>query len=126
MGDGSGWEAPADTMVVRGRRMVQRIQMFAAAVAGMLGALGLAGFARAVPAPAPQPSKESLEFFENRIRPVLLDRCYTCHDGSGAKAVKGGFTLDTRDGLLRGGESGKPAIVPGDPAASRLISAIKW
>src|SRR5689334_9355075 len=103
-------------MAVRGLRMRNRGRMFAAVVAGTLSAIGVARPAHAVPAPAPvpEPSKEAVEFFENKIRPVLLDRCYTCHDGSGAKAVKGGFTLDTREGLLRGGESGKPALVPGD------------
>ena len=83
--------------------------------------------ARAAGAPAvPQLSKEGIDFFETRIRPVLVDRCYKCHDGGGANAVKGGFSLNTRKGLLAGGESGKPAVVPGDPAASRLIQAIKW
>src|SRR4051812_4978640 len=95
--------------------------------ASLTATLALVTSARAaVAAPAPEPAKEAVEFFENKVRPVLVERCYKCHDGSGAQAVKGGFTLDTRDGLLKGGESGKPAIVPGDPAASRIIHAIKW
>jgi mono/diheme cytochrome c family protein len=82
------------------------------------------GSARAADAPAFP--KEALDFFETKVRPVFLDKCYNCHDGSGVKAVKGGFTLNTREGLLKGGESGKPAIVPGKPAESRLIQAVKW
>ena len=70
--------------------------------------------------------KEALDFFETKVRPVFLDKCYACHDGSGVKAIKGGFTLDTREGLLKGGESGKPAVVPGKPDESRLIHAVKW
>src|SRR5688500_2998960 len=92
------------------------------AIAVSIGAV--AGSVRA--AEPPTHSKEGIEFFENKIRPVLIDRCYNCHDGSGANSVKGGFALDTRNGLLAGGDSGKPAIVPGDPAASPLIQAVKW
>ena len=77
------------------------------------------------PTPAPL-AKEAVDYFEARVRPVLIDRCYTCHDGAGTKPVKGGLSLSTREGVLRGGESGKPAIVPGDPAASPLIKAVKW
>src|SRR4051794_24589485 len=91
--------------------------------AAILGALLVCAASKAR---AAAPPKEGVEFFENKIRPVLLDRCYSCHDGSGAKAIKAGFRLDTRDALLKGGESGKPAVVPGDPGASPLIHAIKW
>src|SRR4051812_39605114 len=82
-------------------------------------------WARAADAPPAFP-KEALDFFETKVRPVFLDRCYNCHDGSGANAIKGSFTLDTREGLLRGGESGKPAVVPGKPDESPLIKAVKW
>jgi mono/diheme cytochrome c family protein len=78
--------------------------------------------AAAVP---PQPPKEALDFFENKIRPVLAERCYSCHS-AGAKSVKGDFRLDTRETLLKGGGSGKPAVVPGNPAGSPLIASIKW
>src|SRR5881394_1394474 len=92
----------------------------------VLASLALApASARAADAPPAFP-KEALDFFETKVRPVLLDKCYNCHDGSGAKSVKGGFTLDTREGLLRGGESGKTTIVPGKPDESPLIKAVKW
>jgi hypothetical protein len=67
-------------------------------------------------------SPEALEFFENRIRPVLAQDCYECHRTGGKK--KGGLVLDSREGLLRGGGSG-PAIVPGNPRESLLIKAIR-
>ncbi len=62
------------------------------------------------------------EFFESRIRPVLAQECYSCHATSTRK--KGGLTVDTRDGLLRGGRSG-PAVVPGKPAGSLLLKTIR-
>jgi Protein of unknown function (DUF1549)/Planctomycete cytochrome C len=72
---------------------------------------------------APQLTPEQVEFFEKKIRPIFVERCYKCHSAHSDK-VKGGLLLDTRDGLLKGGESG-PAIVPGDPEKSLLIRAIR-
>ncbi len=60
------------------------------------------------------------QFFESRIRPILVNHCYDCHSADQASA---NLRLDTRDGWVRGGERG-PAIVAGDPSASLLISAI--
>ena len=62
---------------------------------------------------------EAVEFFENKIRPVLAERCYSCHS-AGATSLKGGLRLDAREGVLKGGTSGKPAVVPGDPPANFL------
>src|SRR5216117_2608362 len=70
-----------------------------------------------------EPQTKDLDFFEKRIRPVLVERCYRCHSAS-AEKVKGEFVLDSREGMLKGGESGKPAIVAGDAERSRLIEAI--
>src|SRR3954468_16074064 len=67
---------------------------------------------------------DSTEFFEKKIRPVLAEKCYGCHN-SKMKAPMAGLRIDTREGLLKGGDSGT-AIVPGDPAASRLIQAISY
>jgi hypothetical protein len=63
-----------------------------------------------------------LEFFENKIRPVLAQDCYECHRTGGKR--KAGLALDHRQALLAGGDSGR-AIVPGDPAASLLLQAIR-
>jgi len=68
-------------------------------------------------------SPEQLEFFEKKIRPVLVRECYECH-AAGSKQVKGGLLLDTRDAMMRGGDSG-PAIVPGNAKESTLIAALK-
>jgi hypothetical protein len=64
------------------------------------------------------------DFFEAKIRPVLVERCYRCHSHDADK-VKGGLMLDTREGLRAGGDSGS-AIEPGQPAASLLIEAIRY
>ncbi len=61
-------------------------------------------------------------FFESKVRPLLIARCYDCH--SGAK-TKGGLSLDTRAGWQKGGESGA-AIVPGKPEESLLIKAVSY
>ena len=60
-----------------------------------------------------------LDFFEKKIRPVLVENCYECHSAD-AKKVKGGLLLDTREGIEKGGDSG-PAIVPGKPKKSLLL-----
>ncbi|MDG2127110.1 MAG: DUF1553 domain-containing protein [Fuerstiella sp.] len=64
-----------------------------------------------------------LEFFESRIRPVLVEHCYKCH-AVNAKNVRGGLLLDSKAGALDGGESGA-AVVPGAPEESLLLSALK-
>src|SRR5450432_287284 len=63
---------------------------------------------------------ESADFFETRIRPVLVNSCFTCH----ATSQLGGLRVDSRDGILKGGKSG-PAMVPGDPDKSLLIEAVR-
>ena len=68
--------------------------------------------------------EEGHDFFEKRIRPLLEDRCYDCHSTEAGKA-KGGLKLDTREGWAKGGESG-PAIVPGKPDDSLLITGVRY
>ena len=73
---------------------------------------------------AATPDDASIQFFETKIRPVLADKCYSCHSAS-AKKLKGELYLDSRDAMLKGGESG-PAIVPEHPEQSRLVEAIGY
>jgi hypothetical protein len=65
---------------------------------------------------------DRLEFFESRIRPVLVEHCYECHNS--ADRAEGGLAVDHRPGLLTGGDSG-PILVPGSPATSRLLSILR-
>ncbi len=69
-------------------------------------------------------SPESLAFFESRIRPILIDKCYSCHSSEAAK-IKSGLRLDSLEGMLKGGDSG-PAIVPYKPGESVLLQAIAY
>jgi hypothetical protein len=62
-----------------------------------------------------------VDFFEKKVRPVLVKNCYTCHSAN--TNAKGGLRVDDRGGLLRGGSLG-PAIVPGDPEKSLLLQAV--
>src|SRR4051812_30750021 len=73
--------------------------------------------------PAAKPTPEGVEFFEKKVRPVLVQHCYSCHSAD-AKKLKGELRLDTRAGVLKGGSSG-PAIVPGDPEKSLLVRAVR-
>ena len=66
---------------------------------------------------------DPFEFFEKRIRPVLVQRCYECH--SRASKQKGGLLLDSREGIRRGGDSGH-AVIPRDVAGSMLVEAIRY
>lgn len=65
---------------------------------------------------------DKLAFFESRIRPVLIEHCQGCHNST--DTAEGDFTLDSRPGLLKGGQSG-PAVVPGKPAQSLLLKAVR-
>src|SRR5262245_19946195 len=76
------------------------------------------------PALAAPGERESMEFFEAKIRPVLIEHCYKCHSVE-SKKRKGELWLDSRAGILEGGKSG-PVLVPGDPGKSRLIEAIRY
>src|SRR5205807_4064930 len=73
---------------------------------------------------AAEPTPAQLQFFENRIRPVLAENCYKCHSVQ-AEKVKGGLLLDSREAVLKGGDTG-PALIPGDPEHSLLIKAVRY
>ena len=68
-----------------------------------------------------QSGDASTEFFESRIRPFLITDCQECH---GPKHQRGGLRVDSREALLRGGDSG-PAVVPKKAQESRLLRAIQ-
>jgi hypothetical protein len=59
--------------------------------------------------------------FARDVQPILKSRCYSCHDGRKHKA---GLRLDLRSSALRGGESGKPAVVPGDIKKSEILRRV--
>jgi hypothetical protein len=75
----------------------------------------------------PAPNAEQIAFFEQHIRPALVEHCYTCHSETAKKEgkLKGGLFLDTRAGVRKGGDSG-PAVVAGNVQESLLIKAVRW
>ena len=65
-----------------------------------------------------------MEFFENKIRPVLAQHCYKCHSTQ-SKKLKAELYLDNRERALQGGESG-PSIIPGKADSSLLYRAVLY
>jgi len=101
--------------MVRGRVW---IAAGAALVVGVWGGVSLAAAPAGKPAPA---AAEGLEVFEREVRPLLVEECGSCH---GAKLQQGGLRLSDRAAVLKGGDRG-PAVVPGDPAHSLLLRALR-
>ena len=90
-------------------------------VAVLLGLLCSQLSASAQPADA-----KGLALFETKIRPVLVKECYSCHSAEAVKnkKLRGGLLLDTREATRKGGDGG-PAVVPGDPKKSLLLTALR-
>src|SRR3954468_16139683 len=80
-------------------------------------------FLFAVAVPLAAQTSEGLTYFEQNIRPLLAANCYGCHSPRLDKPM-GGLFLDSRAGMLKGGRSGVPAIVPGKPEESLLLGAV--
>jgi hypothetical protein len=89
----------------------------------LLTAFATAGTATSVAAAETFPA-DDLDFFAAKIQPLLEQRCYECHS-HGAKKLKAGLFLDSRSGVLQGGDSG-PALVAGEPDKSLLIKAVRY
>ncbi len=67
-----------------------------------------------------KPTPAAIQFFETKVRPVLVENCFECHSG---KKHRGGLSLESQAGMLEGGDTG-PALVPGHPEKSLLVKAI--
>ncbi|MFO0978852.1 MAG: DUF1549 domain-containing protein [Planctomycetaceae bacterium] len=85
----------------------------------LLTAIVLPGTARGDDALKP----DDVTFFEERIRPVLVEHCYECHSAN-SKILRGGLLVDSRDPFRKGGDSG-PAFVAGSPDESLLIKSLR-
>jgi len=86
--------------------------------------LALLGVVPAIAAAGDTPDADGVAFFEAKIRPVLVERCYSCHSAA-AEKLRGHFRLDSREGMARGGDGG-PSVVPGKPEESPLIEAVRY
>ena len=99
-------------------RRAGRIRLTAASVCAIaIAAFGSASFA------AERDAAGNHDFFEKKIRPVLIEHCYKCHSAAAGKA-EGGLALDTRRAMRAGGSSG-PAVVPSDEEKSLILAAIR-
>ncbi|MBN9522067.1 PSD1 domain-containing protein [bacterium] len=90
-------------------------------------ALPLAAVLLAAPAARAADDPKALEFFESKIRPVLVEHCYKCHsaDAETKNKLRGGLRLDTKAHWEKGGDTGI-ALVPGDPAKGTLLKSLKY
>jgi hypothetical protein len=89
----------------------------------LLAVASVAGRARTFAGEADRDTQSSRErFFEQKVRPLLAQKCFSCH---GEKKQKAGLRLDSLEAILKGGESG-PAVVPGKPGESLLVHAINY
>jgi hypothetical protein len=102
------------------KRVIKRLVVLLLAVAVWTATRSVSGHMQ-----APEPTREGVEFFEKKIRPILADNCLGCHSAK-SKRPAGGLLLDSREGVLRGGASGQPAVVPGDPEKSLLLKAVRY
>jgi len=102
-----------------GLRESRRVGALARATVVAAAVLGMAVGARGDDAELAR-----VDFFEAKVRPILVERCYSCHS-AGAKSVKGGLVLDSAEGLEKGGDLG-PVVEPGEPDESLLIEAIGY
>ncbi len=68
---------------------------------------------------------QAIAFFEKHIRPALIEHCYECHSEK-AESLEADLRLDSRAGMLRGGESGAPAVVPGKTTEGSLLSSLRY
>lgn len=91
--------------------------------AWIVGAAIVLGAPGALAQPPATPTAEQADFFEKRVRPVLVARCVNCH---GPQLQSAGIRLDTPDFIARGGSKGSPTVVPGDPSRSALIRAVNY
>jgi hypothetical protein len=73
---------------------------------------------------APQFAPAEIEFFEKKVRPILVERCYECHSAK-KQPPEGNLLLDRREGVLQGGDTG-PAAVAGEPEKSALVKGIRY
>jgi hypothetical protein len=104
--------------------LVDPTYKFTTAVCLCLGLLVAASASAEDSDGSPQLTAEQTEFFEAKIRPILVQHCYECHS-TDAEDIEGGLVLDSKWGWQTGGDSG-PAIIPGNLAESHLIDAVRY
>ncbi len=87
---------------------------------GILSAPHLMAFAEE----GPDLRSEGERLFSLKVKQIISSKCFACH-GEDPKKIKGEFDLTTREGLLKGGESEEPGMVPGKPEVSPIVLSIE-
>lgn len=105
-------------------RLSTSLSLLVPAVAALSVAVVLNDAPRAHATVTAAVTPEQSEFFENKIRPIFSQHCFECHSSEKGKN-KGSFSMDSREEILKGGETG-PAITPGDAKGSLLIKVVTW
>jgi len=109
-------------MRTRQRPWLQRHGVVSALLASLVMTSSMAFVSARGGEPDSQAKAARDKFFEQSVRPLLAENCYSCH---GDKKQKGGLRLDSLQAILKGGESG-PAVVPAKPDESLLVEAINY
>ena len=103
---------------------MDRCAMIGGGWGGVIGWLLMVLLAGSSQAAETAPSAAGLELFEKKVQPILAETCYKCHSHDADK-IKGGLLLDSHEAAMKGGDTG-PALVPGQPDKSLLITAIRY
>src|SRR5262245_57678918 len=114
----SDWLGMKSGVIIARPGMTTRTRLVGTLVSGWLLLAGSAAFSGDRAQAASQ--APDAELFETEVRPLLVNVCFRCHTDD----EEGSLRLDSRESMLKGGESG-PAIVPGDPDASLMIKAVR-
>src|SRR3954466_7844888 len=109
-------------MAVSARKLFRTTALTAAGIFGAV-ALFAASPARSAGEAAQVPDPQQVEFYDQKVKPILEHACFKCHGGE--SKIKGGLRLTTRAGLLKGGDTG-PAFDPAAPDKSLLLKAISY
>lgn len=107
---------------VEGMGLMQRIAICGVVLMMLLGPVTARSEDEVDHRDTAQPTQDSLDFFESKIRPLLIDHCYECH---GEDTQESELRVDTLAGMLTGGLAGA-SLVPGKPASSLLVTAIRY
>ena len=106
-------------MLARGLHVVRSFSLFALLVLSCVAVI-----ARAEELPRGELPRDQVDFFETKIRPVLVEHCYECHSGKSEK-LQGRLLLDSREAARQGGESGA-GVIPGEPDKSLVVQALRY
>jgi cytochrome c553 len=110
-----------DPVVSRRRTTLMCVNFWLRVLAVMIASTAVPGLTIAQPVTPTANEAARIDFFEKKVRPILVSHCYTCH--SADTKPSGGLRVDDRNGLLTGGNTG-PAVVPGDPDKSLLLRRV--